>query len=447
MNCKYCNANVRADFKLCPYCGKALSDADEQVFELFPPKDEQKKKVWPLVLAIIGGVTALAALAVVLLLALGVDLMPRENTILKKDNYTVSDKKAVNKAETVIATMGDRKLTNAQLQIYYFEQVTDFLNYYGSYASYMGLDYTKPLSEQTCYYDESLTWEQYFINIAVETWQRYQAIGALAEEAGHVMSEDWQKAFDEMPADLLEQAKDSGYDTVDELLQNVIGPNCNQTNYLEFIRLNFFVTDYFKVISENLRPTEDEVNAYFTENEAVFKEQGITKESGLISAVRHILVCPEGGTTDETTGKVTYSETQWAACYAQAEKILKEWKDGEATSESFGTLVETYTKDEGSKTTGGLYEGIYKGSGMTEAFEAWAIDAERKVGDVGIVKADYDHYQGYHIMYFVEGEPHWSEAAETQLLSDRCTELVNAEIETLPFEITYGKIALGEIGF
>lgn len=444
MNCKYCNAKVQEDFKLCPYCGKPIYDMDEQVFDLFPSK-ETKKKVWPLVLGVIGAVTALAALAVVLLLALGVDILPRENTILKKDNYTVSDKKATNKANTVIATAGGKELTNAQLQIYYYMQVTDFLNYYGSYASYIGLDYTKPLSEQKCYYDESLTWEQYFINIAVETWHRYQTMGILAEKAGHVLSEDWQKALDEMPADLEKEAKDSDYETVDELLKNVIGPNCNQEIYMDFIRLNFLVTDYFNTVSESLRPTEDEVNTYFTENEATFKEQGITKESGLISAVRHILVCPEGGTTDETTGKVTYSEAEWAACYAQAEKILKEWQTGDATEESFGKLVETYTEDEGSKTAGGLYDGIYKDSGMTEAFEAWAIDAERKTGDVGIVKADYDHYKGYHIMYFVEGEPHWSYAAETQLLSERCSELVEAEMDKLPIEVNYGKIALAEI--
>ena len=46
------------------------------------------------VLAIVGAVVALGVLAVVLLTSLGVDLLPKPNTVQKKDNYTVSDEKA-----------------------------------------------------------------------------------------------------------------------------------------------------------------------------------------------------------------------------------------------------------------------------------------------------------------------------------------------------------------
>ena len=47
--------------------------------------------------------------------------------------------------------------------------------------------------------------------------------------------------------------------------------------------------------------------------------------------VRHILVGFEGGTTDEATGAVTYSDEEKAAAKTAAEEILNTWKAGEAT--------------------------------------------------------------------------------------------------------------------
>ena len=44
---------------------------------------------------------------------------------------------------------------------------------------------------------------------------------------------------------------------------------------------------------------DEQVEAYFDTHEADFKESGVTKESGLVSNVRHVLVAIEGGTTDE----------------------------------------------------------------------------------------------------------------------------------------------------
>ena len=189
MFCKFCGAEINDEHKFCHSCGKNNADVIEELqteaveepvceqdtsaevcseMQDFATASEQpKKKVWPLVLSVIAAVAALAALAIVLLIALGVDLKPRPNDILKKDTYIVSDEKAVDKADVIVAKIEDKELSNAQLQILYRMQVVDFVNYYSNYLSYFGFDYTQPLSEQISYFDETMTWEQYFINAAI----------------------------------------------------------------------------------------------------------------------------------------------------------------------------------------------------------------------------------------------------------------------------------------
>ena len=112
--------------------------------------------------------------------------------------------------------------------------------------------------------------------------------------------------------------------------------------------------------------------------------------------VRHILVSFEGGTTDSTTGAVTYSDAEKLAAKNAAETILEAFLEGEATEEAFGTLATKNTDDTGSKENGGLYENVYPGQMVTN-FNDWCFDSARKTGDTGIVETEY----GYHVMYFV----------------------------------------------
>lgn len=112
--------------------------------------------------------------------------------------------------------------------------------------------------------------------------------------------------------------------------------------------------------------------------------------------VRHILIAPEGGTYNSSTGETTYTGEEKAAALAKAEKLLNEWKAGDATEDSFAALVKDNSADSGSNENGGLYEEIYP-SQMVEHFDDWTYDENRKSGDTGIVESS----SGYHIVYFV----------------------------------------------
>ena len=111
--------------------------------------------------------------------------------------------------------------------------------------------------------------------------------------------------------------------------------------------------------------------------------------------VRHILIKFTGGTTNSTTGTTTYSDQEKQAAKDKADGILAGWiANGDLSDESFADLAKEHSED--NAEAGGLYEDIYPGQMVTN-FNDWCFDAERKVGDYGIVETEY----GYHIMYFV----------------------------------------------
>lgn len=132
---------------------------------------------------------------------------------------------------------------------------------------------------------------------------------------------------------------------------------------------------------------------------AVFHQCG--RNEYLTVNVRHILVGVDSSSLD--TESETY-EDELAALKAdrkaEADRILQEWKDGEATEASFAALADKYSED---GAEGGLYEQVYHNQ-MVTAFNDWIFDASRQTGDTDIVETNY----GYHIMYFVGTDlPYW----------------------------------------
>ncbi len=458
MVCKYCGALLEEEDLFCPACGKAMEEETaeetvqdvpqesaeetvqdvpqepaEEIFaedtqEALPKKG--KRKWW---IGVTAGVVALAILTGALLYAFGV-FAPKVEDVTGIEAYGVSDEKAAQKSDVVVATVGDTKLTNGELQAYYWSQVYDFLNYYGTYY----FDVNTPLNEQVMDEESGTTWEHYFLEMSLASWQRYTLLGYLAQEdPDYTAPEDLAAYLEDLEERLAEVALEYEYDDADSFIQSDMGAGCFTRHYVSYMEGYCIGLEYFNYLYEALVPTQTEIDAYYSENEASFTESGITKDSGLSSDVRHILFMPDGGTEDES-GNVTYSEAEWEACYLEAEKVLQEWKNGAATEESFAELTGTYTEDTGYSQNGGLYQGINAQSSYVEAFQNWAIDENRKAGDAQIVRTEY----GYHIMYYVTGEPYWIASVKTNMLAERTSEKIDAAAERFPMNVNYQKIAL-----
>lgn len=447
MECKYCGTQVDETQSVCPACGGSCIEPEtenmtdisfdetlthmestEEPIEINVPKKREK---WQVAVAIGSCVLLVVALALVILKFVGVfdKEQPIEDTAQVDDGTQNSGNEATDSGDIVVAKMNDLELTNGVLQVFYTQQVYEYMQYYSSVLSHLGLDTTKPLSEQICMLDESMSWQDYFVDIAIETWQRYAVLNLMAARDGIEMPDYLDEALESIRLEMNTLANQYGYADVNAFLQSTYGANVDIDDYMTYMSIFYYSEYYYSYKGVQVMPLTADIEAYFEEHQEDFAASNVTKDSGPIVSVRHLLVQP-----DEQTDEA------WDAAYQEAQRLLEEWKSGDADEDSFAALATEYTEDGGSKSNGGLYQNITRTSNYVEPFLNWAVDESRKTGDTGIVKTDY----GYHIMYFVSGEPQWFMLAKTQLLSERMNELIDAAILQWPMELDREQIAIYE---
>lgn len=130
-------------------------------------------------------------------------------------------------------------------------------------------------------------------------------------------------------------------------------------------------------------------------------------------------------------------ETNDAEIKQQAEDLLQQWKDGEATEDSFADLARQHSAD-GNASSGGIYTGVNANTNFVEPFKNWCLDESRRAGDTGIVKTDY----GYHIMYFSASRPSWQSSAENALSNQDYSDYLDQLAEKYPSEVSERAINL-----
>ena len=308
-----------------------------------------------------------------------------------------------------IAVCGDDHLTNRELPYYYWQQYYTLMSNYGSYAAYF-IDTSTPFDQQMCMFDDTRTWQQYFLQAAITNYENVTAIWQEARLAGFQLSQEDQDYLDGLDSQITVAAASYSYGSADEYLQTAYGPAATLTSYHAFVERQITASAYLQALVDEQVYTEDDISKYYDDNADSYAGSGIEKSDVKMVNVRHILIQPEGKNDDGT-----YTDEAWAEAEKKANDLLTEWKNGEHTEDSFAFMAAENSQDPGSVENGGLYEDIYPGK-MVDEFDAWCFDAARQPGDTGIVKTSY----GYHIMYFSSTGEHayWYVRAEEDYLNE-----------------------------
>ena len=462
--CKFCNAELPDGSTVCPSCGK--DNAAESGSKAAKPGSAALIIVGVLALVILAigafftakeGTTYAAEDGVVATSEEATEATAEEATeeateapteaptvpadgnpddVTCKGSYTAEDEAVVSAREKVVATAGEYELTLGQLQVYYWMEFRNFMSQYGTYASYFGLDVSQPLDTQMCSgLEEARTWQQFFLEGALNSWNNYRAMAAEADANGFELTEQQRAAIDNAAAELEEAAAANGFESGIAMLHSSLGAGAELEDYVYFMELYYKANGYYAQIAQGFEPTDEQLDDYFEEHAEGYAASGITKDTKLVN-VRHILVYPEGA---DGTNLATqeFSEEAWAASEKKAQEILDQFLAGDKTEESFAALANEYSEDPGSNTNGGLYENVSEGE-MVAAFNDWCFDAARQVGDTGIVKTNY----GYHVMYFSGSQTTWQKYARNDYMVENATAAAKEIAAKLPMTVQYSDILL-----
>ena len=380
-----------------------------------------------------------------------------------KGSYT-----AEGNADAVVAVSGDAELTNRQLSVWYWAETARYQQEHHDTAP----DFDRPLDVQPCEIDDSVSsWQQYFLREALNSWHRAQAlvqhsdnVPLTTEEAyqpnldntvkymtgmpaakvlygyeSHYTPNSMHQAYlDEVPRMLTELAQEKGYQDAQAMAEKAFGAGSTELQSFAYSYNRAYM--YFTHLSHYLEPTQEEQDAFYSDNAGEFSGNGIAVD------FRQILLIPEedpeAGLTVSVAadGRVTCAEEAWTACEVQAQEMLDYWqKKNRGTEATFGETAHKVSKDTGMGENGGLYRGIRKGQLLTE-LDAWCFDASRQPGDTAILRSPY----GVHILYFSGSREVARDEARQEYQRVLQQQIIEEVQEMYPVEITYSDIVLNE---
>lgn len=373
------------------------------------------------------------------------------NDVTCKGSYSADDISALRIARSVVATAGEAELTNAQLQIYYWMAV----NTYRAANHEIAPNFDEALDAQICTIsNQTITWQQYFLQSALDTWHSWQSMTALSEsyvfeteEAYSIMEdkhaenisegmavleylygycndytidEQHQAFLDTLPTLLDNLAVEKGYEDLSALVQELAGIATSDNYLLDYAELCNRAYMLFAEMSYYVEPSEEEVTAWFEAHAGEYKDAGITQTSGRYVNIRQILVSAESGSKNS------------------AQSILNTWKKY-GSEVYFGELAYKKSDDAGSYGNGGLYTGLRQGQ-LAEELDAWCFDEARVAGDTTIIETE----AGSHILYFSGSTDIWYAEAEADLIADTLGSKIDAARELFPMDVEYSEILLAD---
>ncbi len=115
---------------------------------------------------------------------------------------------------TISLTSENYKVDNTMASYYFYNQYQNFMSYYGSYASSLGLDTTKSLKAQSCaFLTDGGTWYDYFMDAAIQQMKTTLMFCEEAIDRGLTLDDEDYAVIKDSLKGLKAQAKANGVST------------------------------------------------------------------------------------------------------------------------------------------------------------------------------------------------------------------------------------------
>ena len=317
--------------------------------------------------------TAIGIVVLVALVCL-VASFPIRTYLATHETYVVVNGEAVNKVE---------------FDYQYNLTKNNYITQYGSYLTYFGLDTSKDLSTQM--YSDTLTWQDYFEQNAVESLKQNKALMAEAKAAGFTY--DTTDEYNTFKETIKTSAASAGI-SEKEYVRSIYGSYATMGRIEEYVKNDMVMNAYYQKLQEDNAPGDDEIQSYYEENKATYDSVDYrltTIEADLPTEPTELADPVEetaADTTGTTDGTAATDSTQDTAYQPSDAEIAKAMEDAKVLADD---AEQTVAKD------GEAHENEKKSS-VNYLISDWLFDDARKAGDTTVITNDNGHC--YYVVAF-----------------------------------------------
>ena len=316
--------------------------------------------------------TAIGIVVLVALVCL-VASFPIRTYLATHETYVVVNGEAVNKVE---------------FDYQYNLTKNNYITQYGSYLTYFGLDTSKDLSTQM--YSDTLSWQDYFEQMAVENLKQSKAMKAAADAEGFTY--DTTDEYNTFKETIKTSAASAGI-SEKEYIRSIYGAYATMSRIEQYVKNDMVMNAYYEKLQEDNAPSDDEIQSYYEENKATYDsvDYRLTTIEADLPTEPTELANPveETASTDTAADGTAAADTTQDTAYQPSDaEIAKAMEDAKVLADD---AEQTVAKD------GEAHENEQKSS-VNYLISDWLFDDARKAGDTTVITNDNSHC--YYVVAF-----------------------------------------------
>ena len=290
--------------------------------------------------------------------------------------------------ETYVVINGE-EVNKVEFDYAYNTSKNNYITQYGSYLSYFGLDTSKDLSTQM--YSDTLTWQDYFEQNAVESLKQNKALMAEAKAAGFTY--DTTDEYNTFKETIKTSAAAAGVSDK-EYVRSIYGSYATMGRIEEYVKNDMVMNAYYQKLQEDNAPSDDEIQSYYEENKATYDSVDYrltTIEADLPTEPTELADPVEetaADTTGSTDGTAATDSTQDTAYQPSDAEIAKAMEDAKVLAADAAPTVAKAAEAHGHENK----------SSVNYLISDWLFDDARKAGDTTVITNDNSHC--YYVVAF-----------------------------------------------
>lgn len=284
---------------------------------------------------------------------------------------------------TIAATVDGEEINSIEFNYYYNDLISNtysewqssYGDYLSAYMSMMGLDLSKPLSEQTYFGDESMTWADYFVDYALNKLKSDYALYNAAQAAGFTLTEEQQTDITNNILTMGMYAQLYGYTDLEHYLTTNYGTGASEKTYTEYCTVSAIASAYYNAHGAELTYDDADIRAYDDVDPTLYNGYDFAYYYLNASTFLH-------QDAEEDHDHSAHTEEETAAALQQAKEAADSLRNAKTVVE-LDEAIAALPINEGKTAASTKSNGALGGT-ISSLYKTWLTSGSRKENDVQV---------------------------------------------------------------